>query len=87
MTHSTIVNVELKMKREKYGILSFTEEDFGDIDLDYDDPTVIATLFHDFLKKRIQIDQENSACILHSHAAHTLNIYQLACTSFIMMFD
>ena len=68
------MNAESKKKKEHYKLICFTEEDFKDIDREHDDPMVIFTLIHNFLVKKILIDQESLIDILYLNVVDTLGI-------------
>ena len=44
-----VMNIENKKRKEHYKPIYFTEEDFGDIKKEYDNPMVISILIHNFL--------------------------------------
>ena len=59
-----MMNIENKKWKEYYGPIYFTEEDFKDIDREYNDLMVILALIHNFLVKRILINQGSLTDIL-----------------------
>ena len=73
-----VMNVESKKWKGHYEPIYFTEEDFRDIEREHDDPMVISTLIHNFLIKRVLIDQESSFDILYFHVAEAMGILKNA---------
>ena len=73
-----VMNVENKRQKEYYEPIYFTKEDFGDIEREHDNPMVISALIHNFLVKRVLINQESLADILYSHAVEALSISRSA---------
>ena len=69
-----MMTAEPKRRRDKHEPIYFTEDDFGDIDRAHDDPMVILALVHNFLVKRILVNQGNSIDILYSHATEALGL-------------
>ena len=65
---------EAKRRKDHHEPIYFTEDDYGDIDREHDDPMVISALIHNFLVKRILVDQGSSADILYSHTAEALGL-------------
>ena len=72
----TVMTIEAKRRRERYEPICFIEEDFGNIDRAHDDPMVISALVHNFLVKRVLVDQGSSADILYSYVAKALGIHK-----------
>ena len=70
----TVMNTKNKRRKEHYEPISFTKEDYGDIEREHDDPMVVFALIHNFLVKRVLIDQGSSGNILYSHATQALGI-------------
>ena len=68
------MTTEAKQRKDHHEPIYFTEDDFRDIDREHDDPMVISTLIHNFLVKRILVDQGSSADILYSHMAEALGL-------------
>ena len=68
------MTMETKRRKAHYKLIYFTEDDFGDIDREYNNPMVISALIHNFLVKRILVDQGSSTDILYSHAAEALGL-------------
>ena len=69
-----MMNADNKKWREHYEPIYFTEEDFRDIKKEHNDQMAISILIHNFLVKRVLIDQGSSADILYSHATEALGI-------------
>ena len=63
-----------KKWKECYKRICFIEEDFEDIDKEHDNPMVISALMHNFLVKRILIDQGSSVDILYLHVIEAMGI-------------
>ena len=68
------MNTEHKKRREKYELIYFIEEDFGDIDKKHDDPMVISGLTHNFLVKWVLVNHESLVDILYSHVVEALGL-------------
>ena len=69
-----VMNAENKRCKEQYEPICFKEEDFREIEREHDDSMVISALIHNFLVKRVLVDQCSFADILYSHAVETLGI-------------
>ena len=77
--------MEAKQRKDRYEPIYFIKDDFSDTDQVHNDPIVISALVHNFLVKRILVDQRRSADILYSHAAKTLGLEKDAYNTYTSM--
>ena len=71
------------MKKRPAEPIYLIEDDFGDIDRVHNDPMVISALIHNFLVKRILVDQRSSVDILYSHMAEALGLEKCMYSAYI----
>ena len=69
-----MMTTEAKRRKDQYKPIYFIGDDFSDIDWAHDDPMVISALVHNFLVKRILVDQISSIDILYSHIVEVLGL-------------
>ena len=74
VTFMNFMTVEAKRRKDRYELIYFTKDDFGDIDRAHDDPMVILAFVHNFLVKRILVDQGSLTNILYSHVVEALGL-------------
>ena len=72
-----MMNVKIKRRKEHYEPIYFAKKNFGDINKQHDDPMVISTLIHNFLIKRVLINQGIQVAILYSHAVEVLGLQKI----------
>ena len=72
----TIENKKIKLKEGESGlVISLSNEDYPNgIDRYHDDPMVITTTIHNYIVKRILVDQGSLVYIMYNVAAGSINI-------------
>ena len=69
-----MMNVESKKRKQHSKPIYFTEEDFGDIDREHNDPMVISALIYNFLVKQVLFNLGSLTDILYSHVVKASSI-------------